>query len=147
MDGIVNWMDINMVILTVVSALLIPLIIAATVRLIRNPSTKALREEYERRIEDLKAENKDLRNLLRRKEELYRKELEDVLRKSKMIMGLNAAISRGVVKAICPVHKSDVQILVDGTIICREGHRIWPSESKAVEVEEYEYEDLREELE
>ncbi len=45
---------------------------------------------------------------------------------SKMAKELEQALKAGKITIMCPEHKREVEVLLDGTIICPEGHRLWP---------------------
>lgn len=122
------WNQAFNILVLVILGMTIPLMLAGIYRLISNPSIKArielIKDEYEKQLEVLRKENDRLRKLIDEKEKLHRKQLEDAMYRSKMALSLSEAISAGAVKVLCPVHDTDVQVLVDGTLVCTEGHRI-----------------------
>ena len=58
----------------------------------------------------------------------YNKRLKEYTQYNKLALSVYEALKNGSVKLVCPKHKTDVQILTDGTIICGKGHRLWPPE-------------------
>ena len=126
-------------ILNIILLLIIPLVIAVIITMFRSGSKEIeeLRKRYETQIKTMNDQIHTLREMLELKERQHRDELKRYLKRSKMIVELNNAINAGAVKVICPIHNEDVEILADGTIICRKGHRIWPAkvEFKEPEVE------------
>lgn len=108
--------------------MIIPLVLAGIYRLLRNPSVKMelLKEEYEKQLEALTKENERLRRILEEKEKLHRKELENAMYRNRMALALHEALHSGSVKVLCPEHDMEVEILLDGTMVCRQGHRIVP---------------------
>ncbi|AQQ75450.1 hypothetical protein JdFRA1000001_17c [uncultured archaeal virus] len=139
MDGLFNYFmlrDLGYFILDLLGILAIPLVIAAIYRLIRRDNTERIKAMYQERIDALKDQIKELKERMAFKEQQHKEELRDLLRSSKMVAGLKNALDTGLIKIRCSEHDSDVEVLADGTIICREKHRIWPPEK--VEDEEYE---------
>ena len=60
-------------------------------------------------------------------EPLEFEELKELSEKAVMLEALNSAVKAGKVKLTCPEHKdADVTLLIDGTLICSKGHRLWP---------------------
>ena len=78
----------------------------------------------------LKAKLEQLQAQLETKEaEIVRlqRELNTLSRDIKRLQALNAAIRSGAVSLKCPNHPdAAVRFLADGTIVCEEGHRLWP---------------------
>ncbi len=92
----------------------------------RNPEVEQLREQV-----------KTLRELLKAKEAEFEAELRRVARASKLARELDKAVRAGAVRLTCPIHRDkDVTILSDGTIICEEGHRLWPPGEEEVKLAE-----------
>jgi len=121
--------DVGFVILTWVSILFI---VVAIYRLLSSPDVDKIKKEYEERIKNLKDQVKELQDTIKLREQQHKEELKSYLRSSKMVIGLKNALDHGVVKVKCPIHDEDVEILADGTIICRKGHRIWPREEEKI---------------
>jgi len=117
--------------LTILVFLSVGLAIAGIYRLLRNPKEHLIRKEYEERIEALNKQIKTLEDLLKAKELAHKEELRRYSKINKMLHELRAALSQGAVKLTCPKHKdAEVTVLADGTIVCSEGHRLWPVEVK-----------------
>ena len=127
--------DLGYFILDLLGILAIPLVIAAIYRLVRRDNTERIKAMYQERIDALKEEIKELKERMAFKEQQHREELKNLLRSSKMVAALKDTLDKGSIKIRCSEHDTDVEILADGTIICRKGHRIWPEKK---EVEEYE---------
>ena len=127
--------------------MLIPLSIAGIYRLLKNPSAKLelIKDEYEKQLEVLRKENDRLRKIIEEKDRLHRKELENVMYRRKMALALHEAVHSGSIRVVCPEHDQEVEILLDGTLVCREGHRIIPAKRPEIKFEtpgEEEYESV-----
>jgi len=100
---------------------------AVTVKYLRRNPKKQFEEEIRRLREQLKT----YQELLEAREKECKARIKEISERAVMLEGLNTAIKSGKVKLKCAQHDADVTVLVDGTIICSEGHRIWPpSEEK-----------------
>lgn len=139
------WSQALNILILIILGMMVPMMLAGIYRLISNPSVKAkielIKDEYERQLEVLRKENDRLRKLIDEKERLHRKQLQDAMYRNKMALSLSEAISTGSVRVICPTHETDVQVLVDGTLICTEGHRIVVSRRPEIKFEERDYEE------
>ena len=97
--------------------------------LLKDNPDKKLVEENRKLSEQLQT----LRELMKAKEAQYEAELNSVTKASKMLRELNKAVRDGAVRLVCPAHAKDATILSDGTILCEEGHRLWPKEEEVSE--------------
>ena len=139
------WSQAFNILVLVILGMTVPLMLAGIYRLMSNPSLKArielVKDEYEKQLEVLRKENDRLRKLIDEKERLHRKQLEDAMYRNRMALALSEAISAGSIRVICPTHETDVQVLVDGTLVCTEGHRIVVSRRPEIRFEEGDYEE------
>jgi len=94
-----------------------------------NRSQEEIKKEYEERIKNYKEQLEELRELLKTRENAHKEELKRIARTNKMQLELGKAIEAGAVQLRCPKHpEAQVTLLLDGTITCSKGHRIWPPE-------------------
>ena len=103
----------------------IVLCILGIIRLISNPSKiDLIKKEYEERISAYKDQIKELNERIDLLKKLHKEELEKHIRADKRMRIVYAAIESGAAKLVCPVHNEELEILLDGTMICRKGHQI-----------------------
>ena len=93
-----------------------------------NPDQKLIEENRK-----LREQLETLRELIKAKEAQYEAELNRVSKASKMLRELDKAVRDGAVRLVCPAHTKNATILGDGTILCEEGHRLWPKEEEVGE--------------
>ena len=108
----------------------------AALAILHQHREKELSEERKRfveRINELKSQVDEYRQRINELNEKHRVELEHYTRINKMLEELKKAIDNNAIRLTCPSHQTYASILVDGTIICEKGHRIWPREDKEVE--------------
>ncbi len=86
-----------------------------------------VKQRYEERLDEYKKQVDRLEKLLKTNEIMHREEVARLTRINRMLHELSQAVERGAVKLSCPKHlDSEVTLLMDGTIVCGKGHRIWP---------------------
>ena len=90
-------------------------------------SEEVVRREYEERLK----QKDELIGLLKEKlglcEERAKEEARRLATVSRMMRETWDAIEAGAVRLACPEHpEASVSVLQDGTIVCSEGHRLWP---------------------
>ncbi len=126
--------DLAFFLLDIILVFSIPLVLAGTYRLLKRDSTEQIKREYERRIKDLKNEVKELREKIVWMRRQHDAELKNMLKRHRMLIGINRAIEAGSASLICTAHQSEVEVLVDGTLICREGgHKLDTAGREAVD--------------
>jgi len=78
-------------------------------------------------VDRLRRELDKYKKLLEAREREFKERLNELSEKAVMLEALNSAVKAGKVKLTCPEHKdADVTLLIDGTLICSKGHRLWP---------------------
>ena len=82
---------------------------------------------YGSEVDRLRKQVDMYRKMLEAKEREFKERLKELSEKATMLQSLNDAIKAGKVKLTCPEHKdAEVTLLIDGTMICSKGHRLWP---------------------
>jgi len=128
----VNIVDLSLIqnaMLVILLGLAIVLSITLLLKLARNDKAARIEREYMEKLDSLRKQLEVTEKLLESKEKECREQLEKVARVNKMLLEIKKALDSGVVKLVCSTHGETVTVLVDGTIICPKGHRVWPPES------------------
>ena len=109
----------------------IALVVVLIKELLARGSVEKVRKECEERINDYQKRIKELHMLLESKEKQHREELKEYAGINEMLKKLREALNAGALKLTCPEHpNASVTLLIDGTIICSEGHRLCPRETE-----------------
>lgn len=96
----------------------------------REPRTPKRRKRVIEEYEEEELEEEEDYEIRRRKKKRKPRAKTQPISISKMARELEKALKARKIAIMCPEHKREVEVLLDGTIICPEGHRIWPPDQE-----------------